>query len=420
MKADFYSAPTNCWNLLPLVAFLVSTALVRADALDNWAIIQVSTNRFGVDCVTYANGRYVAFGEYSDYGAIISSEDGKVWTLRSDGDGQPPSGLSFAISLIYTGGRFFAMGGFGTSGVSSNGIDWSIFSLPNYSGAPGVAFAPSGAPFGPGTFVAAGDSGSTFGSDLNVFTSYDGITWAAQHSTSPSGASLGDVAYGLGKFVAIGINYNGVNDNGHIYTSTNGTNWTQRTILGGSRVSFARGRFIVPYGAGTNLISSDGINWNALNTGVASKLGKVTFANGLFMARAGSNLATSTNGTNWVQYPQILPGNSYSDQFFATDGARLVTVGGVSTGPPFYYQNGFVYLSDPLVGVRLTTSDPPKIAVSGLVGRTNRIEYTDALATGTNNWQTLTTLELPSSPYLVTDSTATNSSQRFYRGVLLP
>jgi hypothetical protein len=70
--------------------------------------------------------------------------------------------------------------------------------------------------------------------------------------------------------------------------------------------------------------------------------------------------------------------------------------------------------------VRLTTSDPPKIAVSGLVGRTNRIEYTDALATGTNNWQTLTTLELPSSPYLVTDSTATNSSQRFYRGVLLP
>ena len=226
------------------------------------------------------------------------------------------------------------------------------------------------------------------------------------------------VAYGPSIFVVLGADngYNSIADSGHTYTSTSGNTWTQRAIPAGGRfISYINGCFIVPYASGTNLISSDGINWIAINTGITGKLGKVSFANGLFIGRSGSTLATSTNGTNWVQYPQALPGGD-----FATDGSRLVTVGSKYTGPPLL-SDSYTYLSDVLVGIRMTAAPPPRVTLSGLVGRLYRIEYADALTNGASTiWQPLLTLQLPASPNLITDNTATNSAQRFYRGVLLP
>ena len=59
------------------------------------------------------------------------------------------------------------------------------------------------------------------------------------------------------------------------------------------------------------------------------------------------------------------------------------------------------------------------IAIVGLVGGTNRIEYVDALG-NTNDWKALATIVLPSSPYLWFDVRSTNSPKRFYRTILLP
>jgi hypothetical protein len=162
--------------------------------------------------------------------------------------------------------------------------------------------------YGAAKYVAAGDAQSLY-NNLNVFTSPDGVPWTAQHSTSSAGTSLGDVAYEASKFVAIGVNNGYVNDSGHIYSSTTGTSWTQRTISGGNCISYYKGIFIVPYSPGVSLLSSDGINWSAQSTGITGQLRKVNYANGLFMARAGIYLATSTDGTNWVQHPQAVPGN---------------------------------------------------------------------------------------------------------------
>src|SRR5882757_9623326 len=72
------------------------------------------------------------------------------------------------------------------------------------------------------------------------------------------------------------------------------------------------------------------------------------------------------------------------DVGLATDGTRLVTVGSISTNA-FYIYNGFIYTSDPLVGVRMTNNPTPKVAISGLVGRNYQIQSTDALGAG-NNW----------------------------------
>ena len=194
-----------------------------------------------------------------------------------------------------------------------------------------------------------------------------------------------------------------------------GVLWTQRSIPpGGESISFINGKFIVTWASGTNLISSDGTNWIAIPTGVDAKLKKVFFANGLYMSRTTSNLVTSIDGTNWIQYPQALPGES-----LATDGSRLVTGGGKFSSPPYY--DGYIYLSDRLVDVDIMNTSPATVALSGLVGRNYRVDFTDVLgASGTNDWQPLTTLQLPTNPTFITDTTSTNSPQRFYRGVLLP
>jgi hypothetical protein len=136
-------------------ALSLPTSQAEADALDNWTTNQVSTNHFGLNCVVYRNGHYVAYGGYSDYGVIMTSEDGTKWTLRSDGSGPSGSGLSYSVSLLYTGGRFFALGGFGSSGMSVDGTNWTIF------GGPGAWT--SGAAYGDSKYVAVGR-------DFNSFT----------------------------------------------------------------------------------------------------------------------------------------------------------------------------------------------------------------------------------------------------------
>ncbi|MCL5098415.1 MAG: immunoglobulin domain-containing protein [Candidatus Omnitrophica bacterium] len=59
------------------------------------------------------------------------------------------------------------------------------------------------------------------------------------------------------------------------------------------------------------------------------------------------------------------------------------------------------------------------ILIQGLPGRNHQIQYADTIG-GTTNWVTLTTITLPSSPYLFYDVQSTNAAKRFYRAVLLP
>jgi hypothetical protein len=59
----------------------------------------------------------------------------------------------------------------------------------------------------------------------------------------------------------------------------------------------------------------------------------------------------------------------------------------------------------------------PVLIIHGIVGHRYGIEYTDSFR---SNWQTFTTFDLPYSPYLWVDTSASNSSSRFYRVALLP
>ncbi|KAF0172455.1 MAG: hypothetical protein FD161_4034 [Limisphaerales bacterium] len=58
--------------------------------------------------------------------------------------------------------------------------------------------------------------------------------------------------------------------------------------------------------------------------------------------------------------------------------------------------------------------------LAGSVGQQFRVDYAEVLVPGTTNWQVLTNLTLPSSPFVVVDYSSPGQSKRFYRAVPLP
>ena len=89
-----------------------------------------------------------------------------------------------------------------------------------------------------------------------------------------------------------------------------------------------------------------------------------------------------------------------------------------SLGNRFAIDDVKVALRPVMLGIQWSNS-MPRLTVSG--DRSNRfvVEYVSALASS-NNWQSLTTNTLTSSPVVLTDSSAAGSSNRFYRARLLP
>ena len=395
-------------------AFLLSfAASTRADALDNWTSNQVSSNSFHLSNVVYANGCYVAAGGRSDGGAIMTSEDGLNWTLRADGGWCCNPDLVWG--LAFGGGRFVCVGHWGGTASSTNGINWSYGRVAGAADLSGVAY-------GHGVFVAVGPPRIWAGTTNSIFWSTDGVNWQNAFQLPEEARTVRAVAYGAGRFVAVA-------EGGYSYTSTDGIVWERANIPGGNKITYLSGRFFVPLSVGVNLVSSDGLTWAALNTGVPGRFGRMGYANGIFIGltgqfRAYTNVVVSTDGTNWIQRSTqaLYSGEDGESSAFeiASDGRRFVAVGGTTITPGSSF-NGFVHSSEALVSIAITDSPSARIILSGVTGRTYRVDFTPALPTsGTNPWQTLTNLVLPVSPYHLADPEAPNSMQRYYRAVLLP
>ncbi len=377
------------------------------DALDNWSTNQVGTNAFRLLNVVYGNGRFVAAGGMLDGGALLSSENGVDWTVRANGGASCCPGLTYG--LTFGGGKFVGVGHFGNIARSSDGIRWS------YSSVDSVAL--HAVAYGLGRFVAVGGSG--FIGTSNIFTSADAITWVPRQSDPVSQTFLSDVIFAnltnSLRFVAIG--------GGSVFISSNlGVNWARYPIPGGSRISQANGLVIVPFGTGTNLLSTDAVNWSMVPTGLPGALGKVAYAAGMFLARMGSGIASSADGTNWILHAgQTVPNPSGDgeDSGFAFDGHRLVCLGNMFT-PSFFTYHSFVCRSDDFVGLGVSGDPASSLVLSGLAGRTYRIDYTDLLSPGTSNWMVLTNLSMANTQMIISAPLPTDRSQRFYRSALLP
>jgi hypothetical protein len=400
---------------LPAVLTFFACLHSQSEILEHWKTNLVSTSA-GLNYLIYANNRYVAYGDISDNGAIFTSEDGLNWALRLDGFSS--HSLGYGLGLYYAGGKFFAFAGIGTSAISDDGITWDSFGFPP----PASDFSLShvGLTYGGGIYVAVSSRSEGFGYGRSIVRSTDGKNWIRVTNNIPSYTAFRDVLYRPGRFVAFGSGAS----SGLMYRSPNGTNWSQNPLgpllCPTNPISSQHGLFFASNGAGTNLISVDGEFWDSVPTGLTNAIGKILFSHSVFLARAGSYLASSTDGTNWIQYANPLPGNSiYGDQQpdIATDGTRLVRV----VTEPDIFPDGYVYSSDELVETRILGALPPQLVVSGLVGRTCGIGYANELPTfGVPSWQPLTNFQLSTNSTVIVDDTATNAPQRFYRSVLLP
>lgn len=383
----------------------------KADALDNWNSLQVVTNPvgyagFNFGGIAYGNGRYVAVGAYvgDDNGMVQTSDDGLNWTVRS--------GYYTVLDLFdvaFGNGTFVAVGweGFGGNNIynSVDGVQWTSH-LSSVANVFRVIY-------GGGLFVAVGDaslpvrSGGT--TNRNIFTSPDGVTWTARNSGSPTSdpQMIYDIAWGAGHFVAVDFAH-------HFYTSTTGSTWQRTTnSVAGGRISYCNGLFIVPAGSGGNLLSTDGTNWTLVTNNTGAVFLRVIYGSGCFVALAGASLFTSADGTNWQSRPIQLPSHgSLSAATYAHE--QFMAVGGTYGAP---VSVPLAYVSDPVVGVKINQGFPPALAISGLLGRTYRIDYTDALQF--SGWNAGGTLTLTNSPQTWADPQP-NLGSRCYRAVLLP
>jgi hypothetical protein len=129
-------------------------------------------NEFLLRAVSFGKGVFVALGW-----KVLSSTDGKTWTEGTNPQHQWLGGVQFSDA------GFVAVGGYGYSALSSDGMLWKVGgSMPNNEASRSLAF-------GSNKFVSATDPG-------NWYESSDGSSW----SLLSGGHTSNQVAYCSGAF----------------------------------------------------------------------------------------------------------------------------------------------------------------------------------------------------------------------------
>lgn len=227
----------------------------------------------------------VAVGINGAVGAIATSPTGATWTDRSPGF---PSAGPFA-SVKWNGARYVAVGSPGVGAWSTDGITWTLVTLPtvNASNAyQSVDWSPTAS-----LWLAVGSSGASA-------TSPDGNTWTGRGIDTVNFPNLRGIAWstplGLFSIVAQG---------GLAYTSTDGIAWHKTSIpnsLDCLGVVWAGRMFIasVANSVSGDLItwSYDGANWTTLETRTNAWLGGLAWIQGTIPGGSRIIAVGRTNG----------------------------------------------------------------------------------------------------------------------------
>jgi hypothetical protein len=262
----------------------------------------------------------------------------------SDGTGQP---------------RYVVVGNGFSHGWSADGMTWNVVDNPE-SGKDAVGLA-----YGGGVFVSAG---------IDVRTSRDGVTWAP--ATYYNRYSLLAVTYTDGTFLAAGLS-------GFRMRSTDGgatwgdytepsSEWLRGIAAGNGIAVAVTSNFGGTSGMGGWTSSQDlGKTWTPI-TAAPGPVEHVAFGNGVFVAAGGNHIATSLNGSDWIDTTVDEPGTLFSVLFFdglfhvigtsaywqSTDGTRFTKVnillpGAIVHGGGLYVgaQYGSLFASTQLDGL---------------------------------------------------------------------
>jgi hypothetical protein len=380
----------------------------------------------GLENVAFVNGRFFSLG----YG-IETSPDGLSWT-RVDGNDTSFLDTPFLRSIAYGNNLYVAVGHNGVIATSVSGQTWTrrqrglnqfrgmahgnrryviianngLWTSPDgsvWSTVPGLAIQqPNAILWSHGSFVVVGNNGE-------LLTSRDGLAWTRVAVTTNH---LTAVIHDGNRFVVLG--------QGTTLFSTNAASWVARPGLGVGIIPgydlpglvFGGGTYLaydyfylfrstnainwsfefrnprmtsVAYGNGIFVgldgyyvyTSPDGLRWNENPGQSAFRFGKLTFANGMFIASAGDGaFATSTNGQNWVVHRSHARfwGSTVSSIAYA-DGA-LWMVG---------YNEAIVRSAQlqPVIRTRKTGSSL-ELIVQTWPGQTFRLQHASVLGTWTD------------------------------------
>lgn len=231
----------------------------------------------GLTRAAFVNGHFLVGGLR---GTLLVSTDGLNWTLRT----VPASNNLYGFH--YVNGLYLALGSLGAVFTSPDTITWTprntgTLHQDSSSGLQFVAYS--------GERLMAVGTGGT------VTTSTDGINWTA--GTVGTGDDLNGVAFAFGKFHAVS------STTGRIYSSTDGATWTSVASSSNtlSKIVFGNGRLVAGGTGGVISTSTDGLNWASVSSGFGNTIIGLDYVNNRFYAACTSGvLLTSTNGTQWT------------------------------------------------------------------------------------------------------------------------
>lgn len=205
-------------------------------------------NPFSEQIVSFANNqdRVIVLAAINNDNSYTST-DFINWTQIAQLGTSPYTGVAYGADKFVLTASSSSNPLSSTSGISTDGINWTAGSLP-------VAAS------GYGSIVYANDMFLTVQRDSNnYFTSTDGVNWTSQSNSLLDGGYVYQVRYMNGLFT---INMS----NSNFLISTDGTNWEERLApLGGttpSSILYFNNKFITHYNSlDKTYYSTDGYSW---------------------------------------------------------------------------------------------------------------------------------------------------------------
>lgn len=272
----------------------------------------LESTQLSINGITRAASGFLAAGQD---GLILASSDGSAWSVP-----HPRTETAAVLrDVIHANGIYTAVGSrepTGTAAIltSRDGVAWSRpAASPAVNGLRGLAF-------GSGLLVAVGESGFDQSNDPAsrpeiLISSDNGQSWTRRLPVTSPATSLNlyGIAYGGGLFVAVG-DWDIDTFDAVILTSTDGIAWTRRSNPSPDtlhRITYVNGQFVAVGGAGTVLVSGDGVTWTNHSISFGPEFSAVAVKPGTpaILAAVGTNSTrvyrSSDDGATWSSAPHV-------------------------------------------------------------------------------------------------------------------
>jgi hypothetical protein len=272
---------------------------------------KVSNDRINYNIV-FTNGRFFALGS-GHY--ITTSVDGISWDSIFVGPD-----VGYQKSIIYGHAGYVLACDGGSIWTSENGIDWTKrYSL---SGQDGYSLS---ATYGNNLYLVSGYSNPGTGRAW-ILTSSDAIAWSKLNLDTTL-CCFTQVIYINPKFIAVGAD---LLIRGLTMVSSDGLNWTNMTPVSERlpyelwSVAFGNNRLVALGQNGGCLISSDGVSWSRGDTSLKDDFHSIAYGNGYFVGIGENRIFRSPDGIKWAKDTIMKNGQMYS---IAYGNNRFVAMG---------------------------------------------------------------------------------------------